>query len=239
MTRPPQLPLFTLYRRLRELSPAPFAAFLKYGDSALLSASPEQFLKVTPEGLVETRPIKGTRRRGATGPEDERLAAALLASEKDRAENLMIVDLLRNDLSRTCRPGSVAVPALWILERHPTVHHLVSTVTGVLAPGQGPLDLLKAAFPGGSVTGAPKVRAMEIIAELEPVCRGPYCGSVGWVGYDGAMDSNIAIRTMVATPERLFAQAGGGIVADSDPDAEYDETLIKAYAMLASLEGRQ
>jgi para-aminobenzoate synthetase component 1 len=151
----------------------------------------------------------------------------------------MIVDLLRNDLSRVCRLGSVKVPELYALEGHATVHHLVSVIEGVLAEGKGPLDLLRAAFPGGSVTGAPKLRAMEIIAELEPARRGPYCGMLGWIGYDGTMDSNIAIRTLSIAKGIVTAQAGGGIVADSNPEAEYQETLVKARAMVASLEGRQ
>jgi len=237
--RPAGLSPFTLYRRLRALSPAPFAAFLKMGEAALLSASPERFLAATADGAVETRPIKGTRPRGGTREADRRLAAELLASDKDRAENLMIVDLLRNDLSRVCRPGSISVPRLWDCETHPTMHHLVSTVLGQLAEDKGPLDLLRAAFPGGSISGAPKVRAMEIIAELEPVRRGPYCGALGWVGYDGAMDSAIAIRTLVMTGDKIYAQAGGGIVANSEPDSEYAETLTKAAALLASLEIRQ
>ena len=234
---PSGLDPFMLYRRLRQLAPAPFSAFLRLGEAALLSVSPERFLRVYPDGQVETRPIKGTRPRGGTPEEDDRLAAALLDSAKDRAENLMIVDLLRNDLSRVCIPGTVVVPELCVLERFAAVLHLVSSVEGRLGPGVGPLDLLKAAFPGGSVTGAPKVRAMEIIAELEPVRRGPYCGAIGWIGWDGAMDTSIAIRTMTLANGVVHAQAGGGITADSDPDAEYEETLVKARAMLASLEG--
>lgn len=235
--RPKNLTSLMLYRRLRQLTPAPFGAYLALGSSAVLSASPERFLKLTPDGQVESRPIKGTRGRGLTAEQDHQLGLALCSAAKDRAENLMIVDLMRNDLSRVCRPGSVKVPALCTLERHPTVHHLVSVVTGQLAAGLGPIDLLSAAFPGGSITGAPKLRAMEIIAELEPLRRGAYTGSLGWIGFDGAMDSNIAIRTMVMTDQRIVAQAGGGITADSDPAAEYEETLIKAKAMLASLEG--
>jgi len=236
---PDGLSPFMLYRRLRSLAPAPFAAYLKHDDAALLSMSPERFLRLFPDGKVETRPIKGTRPRGATPAEDSRLAAELLASPKDRAENLMIVDLMRNDLSRVCRLGSVRVPELCSLERFAAVHHLVSSVEGVLADGRGPLDLLRVAFPGGSITGAPKVRAMEIIAELETVRRGPYCGAMGWIGYDGAMDSSITIRTMTLSGRKITVQAGGGIVADSEPQAEYDETLVKARAMLASLEDEQ
>ncbi|OIR09049.1 aminodeoxychorismate synthase component 1 [mine drainage metagenome] len=235
---PAGLSAFMLYRRLRHLAPAPFAACLSLGpDTALLSASPERFLAVDGAGGVETRPIKGTRPRGADAAADAALAADLAASAKDRAENLMIVDLMRNDLARVCRPGSVRVPELFTVERFSTVHHLVSAVSGQLAQGAGPLDLLRACFPGGSITGAPKVRAMEIIAELEPRRRGPVFGSLAWIGGDGRMDSNIAIRTLTVTRGRVMARAGGGIVADSDPQAEYEETLVKARAMIASLEG--
>jgi para-aminobenzoate synthetase component 1 len=167
---------------------------------------------------------------------DAALAAELLASEKDRAENVMIVDLLRNDLSKVCRPGSVDVPALCALESHPTVHHLVSTVTGVLEPGRTALNLLRAAFPGGSVTGAPKVRAMEIIAELEPVARGVYCGAIGYLSVTGAMDLSIPIRTVTLKDQIAYFHAGGGIVADSDPALEYDETLAKAAGIVRALE---
>lgn len=226
---------WALYRRLRARSPAPFAAYLAWGRQVLASASPERFLRLDAGGQVETRPIKGTRPRGATAAEDERLAAELLASPKDRAENVMIVDLLRNDLSRVCREHSVTVPALCALESYASVHHLVSTVQGQLREGLGAVDLLRATFPGGSVTGAPKIRAMEIIAELEPTRRGPYCGSVAWLGHDGAMDSSIVIRSYAIHGRTLRFQAGGGIVADSDPAAEYDETLAKARALLDAL----
>lgn len=229
---------WTLYRRLRQSNPAPFAAFLQWDRQALASASPERFLRLDPEGKVETRPIKGTRPRGTTPAADERLAAELLASVKDRAENVMIVDLLRNDLSRVCRDHTVQVPLLCGLESFRTVHHLVSVVTGRLQEGRGAVDLLRAAFPGGSVTGAPKIRAMEIIAELEPTRRGPYCGAVAWLGFDGAMDSSIVIRSFTVKGRAVTFQAGGGIVADSDPAAEYDETLAKAAALMAALGGR-
>lgn len=235
---PAALSPFALYRRLRETSPAPFAAYLKLpGDAAVLSASPERFLAVAPDGRVETRPIKGTRPRGETPEEDRALAQALLASEKDRAENLMIVDLMRNDLSRVCEIGSVRVPQLNGLESFRSVHHLVSVVEGRLAEGRDAVDLLRAAFPGGSITGAPKIHAMEIIHELETAPRGPYCGSAFWLGFDGAMDSSILIRTLVAGGGRLIAQAGGGIVSDSDPEAEYEETLTKVRALLRALDG--
>lgn len=236
---PPALTSFMLYRRLRQLSPAPFAAYLNCGAAGtVLSASPELFLDLDADGRIETRPIKGTRRRGKTPAEDEALAGELLASEKDRAENLMIVDLLRNDLSRVSRIGSVRTPALFALETYANVHHLVSVVEGRLLPGLGPVDVLRATFPGGSITGAPKIRAMEIIAELEPSRRGPYCGTIAAIGFDGRMTSNIVIRTLVFGGGTVVAQAGGGIVADSDPAAEYDETIVKAGAMLRSLDGK-
>jgi para-aminobenzoate synthetase component 1 len=227
-----------LYRRLRARNPAPFAAYLEWGSQVLASASPERFLRLDPEGRVETRPIKGTRPRGAMPDQDARLAAELLASAKDRSENVMIVDLLRNDLSRVCRDHSVTVPQLCGLESYRTVHHLVSVVCGRLREGQGAVDLLRAAFPGGSVTGAPKIRAMEIIAELEPTRRGPYCGAVAWLGFDGAMDSSIVIRSFTVKGRAVTFQAGGGIVADSEPAAEYAETLAKAAALMDALGGR-
>jgi para-aminobenzoate synthetase component 1 len=224
-----------LYRRLREVNPAPFAAYLEFDGLYLASASPERFLRLDPDGQVETRPIKGTRPRGLSPMHDAALSRSLHDSEKDRAENLMIVDLLRNDLSRVCRPGSVRVPELFALEGYSTVHHLVSTVVGTLAPGRDATDLLAATFPGGSITGAPKVRAMEIIAELEPSRRGPYCGSVGYLSLTGAMDTSIVIRTFVALGGRAYFSVGGGIVADSDPEEEYQETLDKARALIATL----
>jgi para-aminobenzoate synthetase component 1 len=227
---------FALYCALRRRNPAPFAAFLRHGDVAIVSASPERFLQLR-QGHVETRPIKGTRPRGATPVEDEALKRELIASTKDQAENLMIVDLLRNDLSRVCRDGSVQVPVLFGLESFATVHHLVSVVTAELSPGKGAVDLLRAAFPGGSITGAPKIRAMEIIAELEPTRRGPYCGSVGYIGFDGSMDTSIVIRTICIRDRQLTFQVGGGIVADSDPAAEYEESLTKAKAMIEVLSG--
>jgi para-aminobenzoate synthetase component I len=227
---------FAIYCALRQRNPAPFAAFMRHGDIALVSASPERFIKLS-ENHVETRPIKGTRPRGRTPDEDRAFARALLTSEKDRAENLMIVDLLRNDLSRVCQDRSVDVPVLFGLESFATVHHLVSVVTGELVPGKTAIDLLRAAFPGGSITGAPKIRAMEIIAELEPTRRGPYCGSVGYIGFDGSMDTSIVIRTIAIRGRQLTFQVGGGIVADSDPADEYEETLTKAHALIATLSG--
>ena len=234
-SRPPENPL-DLYGRLRAITPAPFGAYLDLGEAIIISASPERFLfhdPVTRE--VETRPIKGTRPRGSTALEDARLRGELESSEKDRAENVMIVDLLRNDLSRVCSPGSVQVPSLLALEAHPTVHHLVSTITGRLEAGRNMVDLLGAAFPGGSITGAPKIRAMEIIAELEPTVRGPYTGTLGYWSLTGSMDTSIVIRTFVALPDRIYFHAGGGIVADSDPLSEYQETLDKARALIRAL----
>jgi para-aminobenzoate synthetase component 1 len=228
-------PAFELYGRLRRGNPAAFAAYLDFGELQVMSASPEWFLRVDEHGRVETRPIKGTRPRGHGPMHDAALGRALAESDKDRAENVMIVDLLRNDLSRVCRPGSVRVPELFALEQHPTVHHLVSTVVGELETGCDAVDLLRAAFPGGSITGAPKVRAMEIIAELEPSRRGVYCGSIGYVSTTGAMDTSIVIRTYLALRGRVYFQAGGGIVADSDPELENRETLDKARALIAAL----
>ena len=228
------LPPLELYDRLRRRNAAPFAGYFDLGEFALASASPERFLRLA-AGDVETRPIKGTRPRGLTQEEDERQQWALFASAKDRAENVMIVDLLRNDLGRVCTYGSVHVEALCRLESYRTVHHLVSEVRGRLRPGLGQVDLLRAAFPGGSVTGAPKVRAMEIIAELEPTARGPYCGSLGYLGFDGSMDTNILIRTFTIGKGWIQFPVGGGIVADSTPEGEYAETLHKAEGLLRAL----
>ena len=226
----------SFYHRLREQTPAPFAALLAFDDYVIASASPERFLHFDPvTRQVETRPIKGTRPRSADPREDLRLRTELEQSEKDRAENVMIVDLLRNDLSRVCEPGSVQVPSLLAVESHPTVHHLVSTVTGRLAAGRTWVELLRASFPGGSITGAPKIRAMEIIAELEPTARGPYTGAIGYWSLSGAMDTSIAIRTCVLTGEKAYFHAGGGVVVDSNPSDEYQETLDKARAIIAAL----
>ena len=226
---------FELYRRLRQRNPAPFAAYLAFGDVVVVSSSPERFLCVDAGRRVETRPIKGTRPRGVGPEHDAALALALAESDKDRAENVMIVDLLRNDLSRVCQPGTVRVPELFALEHYQTVHHLVSTVVGELAPELDALDLLRAAFPGGSITGAPKVRAMQIIAELEPTQRGVYCGSIGYLSATGALDSSIVIRTYLVVGRDVYFQVGGGIVADSDPEQEYRETLDKARGLIAAL----
>jgi para-aminobenzoate synthetase component 1 len=228
-------PTWPLYRRLRTRNAAPFAAYLDFPDGVILSASPERFLRVDVARHVETRPIKGTRPRGVGPEHDAALGLALAVSAKDQAENLMIVDLMRNDLSRVCAPGTVRVAELFGLEHYATVHHLVSTVVGDLAPGTDALDLLRAAFPGGSITGAPKVRAMEIISELEPSERGVYCGSIGYWSVTGALDSSIAIRTALAVAGRIYFSAGGGVVADSDPELEYRETLDKARGMIDAL----
>ena len=219
------------YQALRRLNPAPYSAYLNHPAVRILSSSPERFLVVR-QGRVETKPIKGTRPRAAAPEADSALARELRDSIKDRAENLMIVDLLRNDLGKACVPGSVAVPRLFAVESFATVHHLVSTVVGRLSPDVDAVGLLRAAFPGGSITGAPKLRAMEIIEELEPHRRGVYCGAVGWLGFNGDMDTNIAIRTLVSSENRLRFWAGGGIVADSKVDEEYQECLDKAAAML-------
>jgi para-aminobenzoate synthetase component 1 len=231
----PEAP-FSLYQRLRRHNPAPFAAYLDFGELQVLSASPERFLRLDAERRhIETRPIKGTRPRGLGPMHDAALGRALAESEKDRAENVMIVDLLRNDLSRVCRAGTVRVPELFALEHHPTVHHLVSTVVGELQPEADAIDLIRATFPGGSITGAPKVRAMEIIAELEPTRRGVYCGSIGYISTSGAMDTSIVIRTYLVLRGQVYFQAGGGVVADSDPELEYRETLDKARGLIETL----
>jgi para-aminobenzoate synthetase component 1 len=232
---PARLAPLDLYEKLRTRNPAPFAGYFDLGDHVILSASPERFLRVE-RGEVETRPIKGTRPRSQAPAEDHRLAQELQASAKDRAENVMIVDLLRNDLGRVCEYGSVRVEALCRLESYPFVHHLVSEVRGRLRAGLGPTDLLRASFPGGSVTGAPKIRAMEIITELERTARGPYCGCLGYLGFDGSMDTNLLIRTMVQGQGWLHFSVGGGIVADSTPEREYAETWHKAAGLLRALE---
>lgn len=224
------------YCALREACPTPFSGFQSLpDDGAVLSLSPERFVHVS-ERRVETRPIKGTRPRGLTPEEDAANAAELLASPKDRAENLMIVDLLRNDLGRTCRTGSVSVPELFNLESYPNVHHLVSSVIGELADGKDALDLIAGSFPGGSITGAPKIRAMQIIDELEPTRRGLYCGSLVYLDVRGEMDSSIAIRSLLVKDGQVCCWGGGGIVADSQWEAEYQESLTKVKVLLHTLE---
>ncbi len=238
LVRPAALPPVELYRRLRERNPAPFAGYFDLGDFVVATASPERFVRIDAAGGVETRPIKGTRPRGRTPDEDRAQAEALVASPKDRAENVMIVDLLRNDLGRICRYRSVRVEAVCRLETFPFVHHLVSEVRGRLREGLGAVDWLRATFPGGSVTGAPKVRAMEIIAELEPTARGPYCGCLGYLGFDGSADTNILIRTFTAGRGWVQFPVGGGVVADSDPEQEYEETWHKAAGLLRVFDRR-
>ncbi len=226
---------WTAYLLLRELNAAPFSAYLNLPDVQILSSSPERFLKLT-QGLVETKPIKGTRPRKLDDAEDQAEIKSLENSHKDKAENLMIVDLLRNDISKTCKKGSVKVPVIFNVESYATVHHLVSTVTGILAEDQHALDLLKSCFPGGSITGAPKIRAMEIIEELEPNRRGVYCGAIGYIGFNGNMDTNIAIRTLVHSKNTIRCWAGGGIVNDSVVEDEYQESFDKAAALLDLLQ---
>ncbi len=225
-----------LYLRLKRRSPAPFAAFLKWNDLAIVSASPESFYQTRGDHIV-TRPIKGTRPRGANREEDERLAAELLSSPKDRAELTMIVDLERNDLGRICEYGSVVVRDALSIESFAQVHHLVATVGGRLRPGTGADDIIRAVFPGGSITGAPKIRAMEIIDELEPNRRSLYTGAIGYLSRGGSSAFNIAIRTILVEGDRATYQVGGGIVADSDPEAEYEETLDKGRGLREVLEG--
>lgn len=223
-----------VFRRLKKINPAPMAAYVNSGDLHLVSSSPERFMKVS-GGQVETRPIKGTRPRGETLTEDRHWRDDLWKSDKDRAELVMIVDLERNDLGRVCVPGSIKVTELYRLEEYPTVFHLVSTVQGKLEEKKSVIDLLRASFPGGSITGAPKIRAMEVIEELEPVRRGVYCGSIGYMAFNGDADFNIVIRTLVFTRDRIVFQVGGGITIDSDPNSEYIETLDKAKALVRAL----
>ena len=224
----------SLYAKLRSINPAPFSAFIDAGECKVLSSSPERFLHLR-QGKIETRPIKGTCRRGKTDEEDAAMRRALLESEKDRAELLMIVDLERNDLGRVAKTGTVKVPELFAIETYPTLHHLVATVVAEVRPECDAVDCIEATFPGGSITGAPKIRAMEIIDELEPTQRGVYTGSIGYIGFDGTMDLNIAIRTVVLKGDRAYLQVGGGITWDSDPEAEYEECLVKAKALIQAL----
>ena len=229
------VPHYELYRRLRKINPAPFANYFSFDGISVVGASPERFLKLSGD-RVETRPIKGTRPRSRTPEKDKELASQLLASVKDRAENVMIVDLERNDIGRVCRYGSVKVTELAVLETYPTVYHLTSTVVGQLREGKDRIDLLKATFPGGSITGAPKVRSMEIIEELEPTRRSVYTGSLGYLGFNGDMDLDIVIRTILVKDNRVYFQVGGAITYDSDPESEYIETLDKGKALILSLQ---
>ncbi len=223
-----------LYRHLAETNPAPFAAYLNHDGHAIVSSSPERFLRVRGRH-VETRPIKGTSRRGTSAEDDAARRAQLLESPKNRAELAMIVDLLRNDLGRVCVPGSVRVRAYPEVETYPSVHHLVATVAGNLEDGRTVVDLLRAAFPGGSITGCPKIRAMEIIDELEPTARGVYTGSIGYLGFDGSADLNIAIRTAIVSDGTTYIHAGGGVIDDSDEHEEYDESLLKAAKLIEAV----
>ncbi|HJM82827.1 MAG TPA: aminodeoxychorismate synthase component I [Nitrospinota bacterium] len=225
-----------MYLRLRSISPAPFGAYMNTDQCQILSTSPERFLNLH-KGRAQTCPIKGTRPRGKNNISDNMLLMELQQSAKDRAENVMIVDLLRNDLSKVCMPSSVVVTNLCKLESFPTVHHLVSTIEGELREGYQATDLLKSAFPGGSVTGAPKIRAMEIINEIEPHPRGVYCGAVGYIGYNSTMDTNIVIRTMVRTEQMAKFHVGGGVTYLSNPEDEYMETLDKAHALMKAIKG--
>ena len=225
-----------LYRRLRRANPAPFSAYLRCGDLAVLSSSPERFLSVDAHGVAESRPIKGTSRRGDTSKEDERLAAALSEGDKFRAENVTIVDLMRNDLGRVCELGSVSVPELMRVETYETVHQLVSSVRGRLRPGTGAVDAVRACFPPGSMTGAPKLRTMEILDQIEGEARGVYSGAIGWFGSGGACDLSVAIRTIVIEGGRATIGAGGAVVVDSDADEELAEMLLKAAAPAVALD---
>lgn len=223
-----------IYKVLRRINPSPFAAYADFGSYQIASSSPERLVKVV-GGVIETRPIAGTRPRGKDLDEDELMRSELLLNEKERAEHIMLIDLERNDIGRVAEYGSVAVDELMITEDYSHVMHIVSNVKGIIARGKSCFDLVKAAFPGGTITGVPKVRCMEIIDELEPVARGPYTGSLGYIGYSGNMDLNIIIRTFVIKDRRAYVQAGAGIVADSDPEREYHETMKKAEALLRTL----
>mgnify|MGYP006281088627 CR=1 FL=1 len=225
---------YQLYKRLREISPAPFAAFLEFSEIEILSNSPERFIKLR-DSMIETRPIKGTRPRGKTAREDKKMRRELLASEKDKAELLMIVDLERNDLAKISKTGSVQVPQLYELEEYANVYHLVSTIKAELKEDKDIIDLIKATFPGGSITGAPKIRAMEIIDELESTQRNIYTGAIGYLGFDGNLDLNIAIRTIVKKDKEISFNVGGGITWNSNPESEYQETLDKAQAIMKAV----
>lgn len=228
---------WTIYKRLREINPSPFAGYMDLGDLQLISCSPERLVKL--EGsLIQTRPIAGTYPRGKTIMEDINLAQQLILHPKERAEHIMLVDLERNDLGRVCRYGSVKVDELIVVESYSHVHHIVSNICGLISDGIDQIDVLKAVFPGGTITGCPKIRCMQIIDELEPVRRNVYTGSMGWIGYNGNMDLNIIIRTILKIGNKLYLQVGAGIVADSVPEREYNETLYKAGALMEAVNGR-
>ena len=224
-----------LYQTIRQRNPAPFSAFIQYPQGAVLSFSPERFLSVQ-NGAVQSQPIKGTRKRAHCPISDKKITEDLLNSTKDNAENIMIVDLMRNDLNKNCQPGTVKVPELCTLKSFAAVHHLVSTVTGQLRPDSHPMQLLRDAFPGGSITGAPKLRVMQIINQLEPNRRKVYCGAIGYINFNGDLDTNIAIRTLIHTAQTLYCWAGGGIVYDSELNAEYQETFDKVAYILQVLQ---
>jgi anthranilate synthase component 1 len=227
---------FAVYRALRMVNPSPFLFYLRYEGFVISGASPELMTRAR-DGKADSRPIAGTRPRGATPAEDVAFEEELLADPKERAEHVMLIDLARNDLGRVCEFGSIEVEDLMVVERYSHVMHIVSGVSGRLRPGIGPVDLLRATFPHGTVSGAPKVRAMEIIDELEPTARGPYAGAVGYIDFSGNVDTAIALRTLVAANGSAWVQAGAGVVADSDPTAEYQECLNKAAAVLAAIGG--
>jgi anthranilate/para-aminobenzoate synthase component I len=229
---------FDLYENLRQINPSPFSGYLKLGNLTLVSSSPERLIKIE-KGVLETRPIAGTRPRGRTIEEDKHLATELLLNEKEQAEHLMLVDLERNDLGRLCEYGSVQVTEQMFVEQYSHVSHIVSNIRGILKPGVTFKEILTAVFPGGTITGCPKIRCMEIIDELESVARGPYSGSFGYIGFADYLDLNIVIRTIVLKGDKAYFHVGAGIVADSVPANEYQETLDKAAAMIDVLTGRQ
>lgn len=228
---------FELYKNLRRVNPSPFSGFMKWDDLGIISSSPERLVKLERDCL-ETRPIAGTRPRGSTPQEDQRLSAELLLNEKEKAEHLMLIDLERNDMGRICEYGSVHVTDFMFIEQYSHVSHIVSNIQGKLRPGIQPADILKALFPGGTITGCPKIRCMEIIDELEPSSRGPYSGSMGYIGFSGFMDLNIIIRTLLVKNGKAYFHVGAGIVADSDPEKEYQETMDKAAALICVLEAQ-
>ena len=229
---------FAVYRALRMINPSPYLFYHRHPEVTVIGSSPELMTRVR-DGVIRSRPIAGTRPRGATPAEDEQLAEELLADPKERAEHVMLIDLARNDIGRVCEFGTISVDDLMVIERYSHVMHIVSGVSGRLRPGLGPVDVLRATFPHGTVSGAPKVRAMEIIDELEPVARGPYAGAVGYIDFSGNIDTAICLRTVVAADGKAWVQAGAGLVADSDPAAEYDETMDKAAAALMAIAGAE